>query len=85
MSDQPTPRATASSGDIKGILGALDPNMLLEIAALRPTIHDLEEAALWLSGDRDVFGAGEPLKGIAADIVAVLTAGEEEEDEGRSR
>jgi hypothetical protein len=63
----------ASTRDIKAILGALDENDLLEIAALRPTVRDVEEAATWLSGDRDIFGAGEPLRGVAAEIVAILT------------
>lgn len=80
MSDEPTARPIASSGDIKGILGALDESILLEIAALRPTIGDIEEAAQWLSGDRDVFGAGEPLKGVAGEIVAILAPGEEDEE-----
>jgi len=63
----------ASTRDIRAVLGALDENDLLDIAALRPSLRDLEEAATWLSGDRDIFGAGEPLRGIAAEIVAVLT------------
>ena len=70
----------ASTGEIRAILGALDENDILEIAALRPTVRDLEEAATWLSGDRDIFGAGKPLSGIAADIVAVLTP--DDEDQG---
>jgi len=86
MSNEPTAQKAeyASSGEIKAILGPLDEAMLLEVVALRPTIRDLEEAATWLSGDRDIFGAGEPLKDVAAEIVAVLTAGEED-DESRSR
>lgn len=63
----------ASTRDIKTVLGALDENDLLDIAALRPSLRDLDEAATWLSGDRDIFGAGEPLRGIAAEIVAILT------------
>ena len=86
MSIEPTSQKPwhASSSEIKAILGALDEATLLEIVALRPTIRDLEEAATWLSGDRDIFGAGEPLKDVAAEIVAVLTTNEEGE-ESRSR
>jgi hypothetical protein len=86
MSIEPTSQKPwhASSNEIKAILGALDEATLLEIVALRPTIRDLEEAATWLSGDRDIFGAGEPLKDVAAEIVAVLTTNEEGE-ESRSR
>jgi len=69
----------ASTKDIRTILGALDENDLLQIAALQPTILDVEEAATWLSGDRDIFGAGDPLNGIAAEIVTVLTPDEDDE------
>jgi hypothetical protein len=69
----------ASPADIRSILGALDESALLEILALRPTIRDVEEAAMWLSGDRDIFGAGEPLRDVVAEIVAVLTPNEEDE------
>lgn len=69
----------ASSADIKSILGALDESALLEILTLRPTIQDVEEAAMWLSGDRDIFGAGEPLKDVVAEIVAVLTPDEKDQ------
>jgi hypothetical protein len=81
MSDYPTQFGDlASTGEIRAILGALDESDVLEIAALRPTVRDLEEAATWLSGDRDIFGAGEPLRGLAAEIVAVLTP--DDEDQG---
>ena len=69
----------ASTSDITAILGSLNESDVLEIAALRPTIVDLEEAATWLSGDRDIFGAGEPLKGAAAEIVAILTSDEDDD------
>jgi hypothetical protein len=51
--------------------------------ALRPTILGVEEASVWLAGDTDVFGAGQPLKAVAGDIVAILTADEEEEPPAR--
>jgi hypothetical protein len=57
----------------------LDDEKLLDITALQPTIRDVEEASLWLAGDSDVFGAGKPLSSIAGEIVAILTADEEEE------
>ena len=69
----------ASTKDIRAVLGALNESDLLEIVHLQPTIRDLEEAATWLSGDRDIFGAGEPLSGVAAEIVEVLTSGDEDE------
>ncbi len=70
---------SASTSDIRTILGALDESDLLEIAALRPSIRDIQQAATWLSGDRDIFGAGEPLKGVAAEIVEILTSDQESE------
>jgi hypothetical protein len=80
MSNDPTEiNDLASTGEIRAILGALDESDVLEIAALRPTVRDLEEAATWLSGDRDIFGAGEPLRGIAAAIIAVLTPDDEDQ------
>jgi hypothetical protein len=72
------PDRPATHEDVKGILGDLDERKMLPILALRPTVADLEDALLWLSGDRDVFEP-RPLKGIASQIVTVLTENEEEE------
>jgi len=69
----------ATSDDVARILGNLDETKMLPIMELRPTIADVEEASTWLGGDRDVFGPGEPLKGIASRIVTILTVDEEEE------
>ncbi len=74
----------ATADEIKHIFRNLDDAKLLAILALRPTILDLEQASMWLSGDKDVFGAGQPLRGVAGDIVAILTA-DEEEEQTRSR
>lgn len=71
----------ASAADIRGVLGALDDEKLLAILALAPTLAEIEDASLWLSGDRDIFGPGRPLGERAGQIVAVLAA--DEEDEGR--
>jgi hypothetical protein len=70
----------ATSDEVARILGDLDPSKMLPILALRPTVLDVEEASMWLSGDRDVFGPGLPLQGIPSQIVAILTADEEEEE-----
>jgi hypothetical protein len=56
---------------------------MVAILGLRPTIVDIEEASMWLAGDRDIFGPGEPLKDVPGQIVALLTA-DEEEDASRS-
>lgn len=74
------PDATpATAADVRSILGALDEAKVLAILDLRPTIADLEEAAVRLAGDDDVFGPGAPLRGVAGDIVALLLADEDEE------
>lgn len=85
----PSPQTTtdpafAGRDDIKAILGNIDPGKMLAIVKLRPTVADVEAALLWLEGDADVYGAGEPLKGVAADIVAILTEGEDEEEAPRA-
>ncbi len=80
MTQKTTPAHTvASADDIRRIIANLDNEKLLDITALQPTIGDVEEASLWLAGDSDVFGAGKPLSSIAGEIVAILTADEEEE------
>ena len=71
--------ALATHSDVKGILGNLDAADMVAIMSLLPTIADIEEASVWLAGDADVFGAGEPIKGVAADIVTILTENEDEE------
>lgn len=69
---------TATTEDIKGILGEIDTDKLIAIMSLKPTLADVETASMWLAGDADVFGAGEPIKGTASEIVSILTADEEE-------
>jgi hypothetical protein len=69
----------ATHDDVKSILGELDETKMLPILALRPTVADLEAVSVWLGGDADVFGSAEPLKGVASQIVTILTADEEEE------
>ncbi len=69
----------AAASDIKRVLGTLDDAKLLDILALRPTVLDVEEASLWLAGDTDIFGAGRPLKTVPGEIVAILTADEDED------
>ena len=78
MSDQAAERH-ATAEDVARILGRLDATVLISIMELRPTIADIEEASIWLGGDRDVFEAAPPLKGVASRIVTILTANEEEE------
>ena len=69
----------AAPEDVVRIMGEMNCAKLLDIMALQPAIRDVEEAVLWLAGDSDVFGAGSPLKRVAGDIVAIVTADEQEE------
>ena len=72
-------RQTATAEDVARVFGNLDATKVLPILELRPSIADLEEASVWLGGDSDVFGPGQPIKGVASRIVTILTADEEEE------
>jgi hypothetical protein len=56
----------ASAEDVRRVLGSIDSAKLLEIIGLRPTMLDVEQASMWLAGDADVFGAGQPLAPTAA-------------------
>lgn len=69
----------ATSADITSIMGPIDSDRLLQILSLHPTVSEVEQAAIWLSGDTDVFGANPPTKGNVSSIVTILTAEEEEE------
>jgi hypothetical protein len=76
--------ALATHDDIRDTLGDVDPALILEIMSLRPTIADIEEASVLLAGDPDVYGAGEPVTGVAAAIVTILTENEEDEEPPRA-
>jgi hypothetical protein len=76
--------ALATHDDIRGALGDVDPALMLEIMSLRPTIADIEEASVWLAGDPDIFGAAEPVSGVASAIVTILTESEEDEEPPRA-
>ena len=71
--------AVATDADITSTLGNLDADKLLAILSLQPTVAEVEEASIWLSGDADVFDADKPVKGNASHIITILTAEEEEE------
>ena len=86
MTENPTGtgnlHALAAHADVKGVLGDMDDATMAAILALQPTVADVEEASMWLSGDMDVFGPGRPLKHVPGQIVALLTAGDEENAPG---
>lgn len=65
--------------DVLRILGDIDERKALDILALRPSLADVEEAAVWISGDGDVLGkSGRPLTAIAAQIIDIIAADEDE-------
>jgi len=70
----------ATRDDLRRILGDIDDGQTLEILALRPTLVEVEEAAVLMAGDRDVLAkSGHPVVGCAAEIFDILSADEEEE------
>ncbi len=81
--DRDIKQRTATHEDVRSILGDLDLDKMLPIIELRPTVADVEEASMWLAGDLDVFEPGPPLRGIASQIVTILTADEEERRNSR--
>jgi hypothetical protein len=82
MSEQPIAGgqpATASHDDLARILGEVDDAKIVEILALKPTLQELEEAAVWVTGDGDILAKyGHPLGGVVAAIVDIMISDEEE-------
>jgi len=75
----PDQSATVTGDDISRLLGGLDERKTLDILALRPTFAEVEQAAVWLTGDGDVLAkSGHPLAGVVAEIVDILTPDEDE-------
>jgi len=72
--------ATISRDDLRRILGDVDDAKIIEILDLKPTLPEVEQAAIWATGDGDVLAkSGHPLAGVASDIVDILTVDEEDE------
>jgi inosine/xanthosine triphosphate pyrophosphatase family protein len=70
----------ASRSDLQHILGEVDDRTAVAILALRPTVAQLEEAQVWLSGAGDVLGKEHrPLDGVVAQIYDMLFIAEEDE------
>ncbi len=69
----------ASTEDIRRILGNLDPAQVFDILCQRPTVLDLKQALLWLSGDTVIFGQNAPLQSPAGEIMSILAADEQED------
>lgn len=65
--------------ELMRILGDIDDVKVIEILALNPSLDDVEEAAAWLIGNRDVLARdGRALTSAASAIVELLATDEEE-------
>ena len=83
-SGQPTHSQTATGEDLHQILGDMDDSTAVAILALHPTVAQLEEARVWLSGAGDILGKEHrPLDGVVAQIFDMLTVEEEEQPPSR--
>ena len=70
---------TVTRDEIKAVLGDIDDNKIVEILALKPSLVDLEAAAMWLVGDSDILAKdGYQLSEAAAQIVDILALDEDE-------
>ncbi len=71
----------AGHEDLAKVLPDLDDARALEILALTPTVAEIEQAALWASGDGDILDrSGHPLHGKVARIFEILVRDEEPTD-----
>lgn len=79
-SDPVTTTHQASRAELQDILGDIDERQAILIMTLRPTVAQIEEAAVWAAGDGDLLAReGRPLEGKVAAIFDILTADEDEE------
>jgi hypothetical protein len=73
MPANPPPASSLGRDDVIRVLGELDDITVLDILALHPTVEDLEEVAVWTSGEEEVLvREGHTLSGIAAQIIDLL-------------
>ncbi len=79
-SPQRASEVLATVDDVRRIVGEIEDAKTVAILALRPTMADLEQAALWAVGNGDFLARqGHPLTGVAAAIFDLLTADEDED------
>ena len=71
----------ASSADIIRLFGDLDASALSAILVLRPTLVELEEAALWISSEGEALSEPHQPGSTIAQILDLVAA----EDEGEHR
>jgi hypothetical protein len=74
-----TPHTAINADQLRAIVGDIDDAKFIEILELRPTVAEVEQAAIWATGNGDILAKeGRPLSDKAAQIVEILTAEEEE-------
>lgn len=70
----------ATADDLRHFLGDLDDIEVAEILALRPTVDQVEQSAIWLSGNGDRLDReGHTMEGVVAAIYDILSVDEDED------
>src|SRR5262249_60451361 len=68
--------------DVMTMLGPLDDAVVAGIIATGATVEELAQARAWLTNDEALINSGKPLpSGRVADIIEIMAAQEQEEDE----
>jgi hypothetical protein len=68
--------------DVIATLGPLDDTIVVEIIATGATVEELAQARAWLTNDEALINSGKPLpSGRVADIIEIVAAQEQEEEE----
>jgi len=68
--------------DVMTMLGPLDDAVVAGIIATGATVEELAQARAWLTDDEALINSGKPLpSGRVADIIEIMAAQEQEEDE----
>jgi hypothetical protein len=74
-------QAIATPEELTRLLGHIDPATAAKVLELRPTLAELEEVAMWLTGQGNVPDrAGHPLMGNAAAIYEMIAPNEANEE-----
>lgn len=75
-------RPLVSADDVRRIAGPVDDVTVAEILQMGPSFGELEAAAAYAMGDRDLDRPGLPLIGKVADLYEILTAEQELDEPG---
>jgi hypothetical protein len=76
----------AASDDVRRVLGDLDDGKVAAILTLKPSLADLEDAAICMAGDQDILaGSGHQVAATASRIVELLAEEEEAKEEPEPR